>query len=189
MITRQESELLDALRRGDESAFKLAYDKYFPMICKFVLQNQGAKQDAEDLFQDVMEALLLQTVNESFTLESSLSTYLFSIGRNQWLNKLRRKDPENRYHEFAAERDLQLFHNPIHDDIDEAHRSIILERNIATLNPTCQKLFALMQQNLTLKELAKELNTTEGYVKKLKHTCKEKLRKSIQDDPAHKTSG
>jgi RNA polymerase sigma factor (sigma-70 family) len=185
---QEERELLEALQRGEESAYKLAYEKYFPMICKLVLENQGTKQDAQDLFQDVMETLLIQAVDESFELISSLSTYLFSIGKNKWLNQLRRKGPESRYNNIAAERELQKFHNPIQDEIDASHRNTLVERHMSALDPTCKMLFKLMQQNLTLAEIANEMNTTEGYVKKLKHKCKEKLRKGIQEDPDHKTS-
>jgi RNA polymerase sigma factor (sigma-70 family) len=184
MTEWSDEDLLVALRRGDDTAVQIAYDRYYPMIFKLVLQQNGTEQDAEDLFHDMLEVILIQRSENTPKLYSSLSTYLYAICKNQWHKNLRKRRYESKYIAMVGERDGQKLHQPLHDLIDENHRKEIYERHLAALDPRCRKLLELMMEHLPLDELTLKMGyTSTNYVKKLKHQCREKLRKSIQQDP------
>jgi len=184
MTIWSDEDLLAALRRGDDRAVQIAYDRYYPMIFKMVLQYKGTEQDAEDLFQDMLVVILIQRSENTPKLYSSLSTYLYAICKNLWQNVLRKKDNESKYISTVGERESKRFHQPLHDLIDENHRKDIYERHLAALDPKCRKLLTMMMEQLPLEELTEKMGfTSTNYVKKLKHICRERMRKSIQQDP------
>ena len=84
-----EDLLLQRLKGGDNFAFSVLYDRCFPSIKAYVLNNSGTAEDAEDLFQESVLVFHKKIQSGSFTLSSSIAAYLFSVVRNMWLNRLR----------------------------------------------------------------------------------------------------
>ncbi|UFH54306.1 RNA polymerase sigma factor [Spirosoma sp. KNUC1025] len=85
-----DSELLDQLRAGSNRGFTRLYRRYYPSIEHFVLQNNGDRDQANDLFQETLIVLLAAIRNPDFALTSSLKTYVFAISRNLWLKQLKK---------------------------------------------------------------------------------------------------
>ena len=89
-----EKGLMDSIRDGNSKlrylALREVYDKCFYSIESYVLRNRGAKEDAKDIFQDAMAIVYKNIVSGKFKEESSLKTYLFSISKNLWLQKLKK---------------------------------------------------------------------------------------------------
>ncbi len=65
------------------------YEQNYQFVERFVLKNNGNVDDAKDIFQDIMLALIEKIYADDFELTASLSTYIFAIGKNLWLKKLR----------------------------------------------------------------------------------------------------
>jgi len=55
----------------------------------FVSNNKGSENDAQDLWQDVIISFYENVKKGAFRGESSIRTYVFSIARNMWLEKLK----------------------------------------------------------------------------------------------------
>lgn len=89
MQTISDNTLLDNLKNEDKASFKVLYKFYFPPIATYITQNFGSTEDAEDIFQEVIIILLQKVRQMDFVLTSSLRTYLFAIGKNLWLKRLR----------------------------------------------------------------------------------------------------
>jgi len=53
-----DSDLLELLRVGDSKGFKEIHLKSFKLLSRYVINNSGNLEDAEDLFQDSLIALL-----------------------------------------------------------------------------------------------------------------------------------
>jgi RNA polymerase sigma factor (sigma-70 family) len=88
-----EISLLSQLQKEENAAFDRLYEDCFPSIAKYVQQNSGSRQDAEDIFQEAVIVLLHKIRQPEFCLTASLKTYLFSISKNIWLKKLRDSRP------------------------------------------------------------------------------------------------
>ncbi len=184
MAEWSDEELLDALRLGDDTAVEITRTRFYPMIYKLVMQQRGTDQDVEDIFHDMLEVILIQRRDNTFKLYSSLSTYIYAICKNLWSKQQRKKRYESRYIAMAGEMTSQQLQQSIHDAAEEKHRRALYEKHFAALDPRCRKLLTLMLESKSLEELAHDMGyTSQHYVKKLKHVCREKLRKSIQQDP------
>ena len=52
--------LLEALVKGDSRGILKIYDLVFPAVLKFIFQNKGAREDAEDIFQRALMQIAAQ---------------------------------------------------------------------------------------------------------------------------------
>jgi len=68
------------------------YLDYFPVIRSFIMDNSGDVSEAEDVFQDAMVVFYTKVRNPEFKLNCQAKTYIYSVSKNLWLNKLKSKD-------------------------------------------------------------------------------------------------
>jgi RNA polymerase sigma factor (sigma-70 family) len=98
---------LDRLRYQDRAAYHLLYQTMFPAVLRLVRKNGGNQADAEDVFQETVLVLAQKVQQPDFRLTASLRTYLTSITRHLWLNRLRQR------------RRLPLYELPCHDQLPD----------------------------------------------------------------------
>ena len=80
-------ELINDLKGENNYSFGQLYKTYFSMVNRFVLNNSGQTEDAEDLFQDTMLVLIEKLRQDNFELTASIKTYIMAIAKNIWLKK------------------------------------------------------------------------------------------------------
>jgi RNA polymerase sigma-70 factor (ECF subfamily) len=85
-----DTELLQAMRSGDEKAFSLLYRRRQPAIYRFALQMCGSTALAEDVTQEVF-IVLIRDRHAFDAQRGSLSSFLFGVARNQLLRRLQRE--------------------------------------------------------------------------------------------------
>jgi len=87
--TEQDRILLQRLKENEQEAYLSLYQLYYPDLASCVIRNSGNREDAEDVFQEILLVLLHKIREEHFQLNAELKTFLYSINKNQWLKKLR----------------------------------------------------------------------------------------------------
>src|SRR5690606_897349 len=65
--------------------------EFFPTIRYLIKKNTGNDEDAEDIFQESLIVVLKNVQKDDFYLTCSFLTYLYSISRNLWMQKLKTK--------------------------------------------------------------------------------------------------
>ena len=50
----KDTEILDKITKGDEDALKYLYKKYYRMMTKLVVTNNGTEEEAKDIYQDAL---------------------------------------------------------------------------------------------------------------------------------------
>jgi RNA polymerase sigma-70 factor (ECF subfamily) len=81
--------LVDALRSGDQDAYRSFFHAQRPVLLRLGLRLLRNEQEAEDCFQEVM--LRIPRALDSFDGRASLGTWTFRIMRNTCLMRLRRR--------------------------------------------------------------------------------------------------
>src|SRR3954468_15085092 len=95
MRLRSDEQLVERFRAGSDDAFRAIHDRYHAHLYSYALQMLGgARQDAEDVTQDVF-------VRAYRTLRSSertvaLRPWLYFVAHNRCVDLLRRLTPEPR---------------------------------------------------------------------------------------------
>lgn len=168
----KDSEVLEKVSRGDEKALDYLYKKYYRMMIRLVMSNNGTEQEAKDIFQDALIVFWQKAVSGKLVLTSKISTYLYSICQNLWRKELERK---SRLVNEAKDGEDYI-------DEDSKERGKILQDCIAALGETCQRVLTYYYfDGLSMELIAEKMgfaNTDTAKTKKYK--CKKKLDELVK---------
>ena len=67
--------------------------------------------------------------------------------------------------------------------LERSAKDQLFYKHFDALGEKCQKILTWFFDKVKLAEIARRLDTSEGYIKKRKFVCKEKLIRAIQEDP------
>jgi RNA polymerase sigma factor (sigma-70 family) len=186
MTFNTDEAILDGLKKRDSGIIRYVYKEFYPTIKFLITTNSGTETDAEDVFQDALVVLFKKIAREDLILTSSFKTFLYSICRNLWLQRLDRRVFSN---EFLEMEDLsELQDNLYLEQPEEEHEKYrLFQQHFLKLSEDCQKILQLFLGKTSLKEIAEIMGfKTEKYAKTRKFMCKEKLKNSIINDPNFK---
>lgn len=184
MIHYSDEAIVEGLRLRSDYIINFVYREYFPLIKFLVTENGGSDEDAEDVFQDGIIIIYNKISLKQLILTSSFKTFLYSVCRNLWLQKLNKRKAI-----FDKLSDVEEYLEISDEDLTEAsyteielHR--IIQLHFLSLTEDCQKVLRLFTKNVSLREIAEIMGfKTEKYAKTRKYLCKEELKKRIANDP------
>lgn len=88
-IYNDEAFLIDALRRGRQSAFEYIFMNYYRVLCAQAARLVGT-EEMEDVVQDCL--VWLWTHRETVVIDRSLKHYLFTLVYHRSINVIKRRD-------------------------------------------------------------------------------------------------
>ncbi|HPT13232.1 MAG TPA: sigma-70 family RNA polymerase sigma factor [Bacteroidales bacterium] len=184
MIHYSDEAIVEGLRLRSDYIINFVYREYFPLIKYLVNENSGSDEDAEDIFQDGLIIIYKKITDNQLTLTSSFKTYMYSVCRNLWLQKLnKRKVVMEKISDVEDYIDLpEDIMNEISNEEVELHR--LVQIHFLSLNEDCQKVLRLFMKDVSLREIGTIMGfKTEKYAKTRKYMCKEELKRRIANDP------
>lgn len=168
----KDREILDKIAKADESALKYLYKKYYRMMTKLVISNNGSEDEAKDIYQDALIVFWQKVIGGQLILTSRISTYLYSVCLNLWRKELDRKNRLS--HE---ERDEAQY-----IDNDREEREKIIHECISELGDTCKRILTYYYfEKMSMQDIADKLdfaNTDTAKTKKYK--CKKRLDQLVK---------
>jgi RNA polymerase sigma-70 factor, ECF subfamily len=176
MLDGEEKLIKDAVR-GKSSAFGPLYDRYQPMIYRFVFVKVGRREDAEDITHQVFLSAW-QNLKSYQHRGHPFSSWLYQIARNQIVDHYRAKKPDASLEKM----DPEYFVAPASAQFD---LSVKLEVEkvmaaLAELKPDYQDVIILrFVEELPLKEVAAALAKSEGAIKLLQHRAIKELQRHL----------
>ncbi len=178
-----DEALLQALKINETEALEHLYREVFPQVAHFILQNNGAMDDAQDIFQEAMLVTMRYIKKPDFELTVQLNTFLVTIARNMWFKRLRqdKKMP-------LQQLDALPFSLPDVNDGESKQamdqQCTIVVAMLDELGEECRKLLTgFYFDKKSLQELAAELGYTDGFVRVKKGRCMADLRKRVENHP------
>ena len=177
-----DAELIGSLMKnaGMDDALRFLYRQHFELLSRYILNNSGNEQDAEDIFQEVMVAFINLVRAGKFRGESSIRTFLFSLNKNIWLNELKRKG-RAMVREEKYEKQNQL-EEPTADIAMELQQTKAeLMQAINELGENCKKILLFFYfENMSMKEIVAHLPyENEQVVRNKKSKCLKKLEQFV----------
>jgi len=88
-VTEEDRVIVEAIRGGDPDAFRDLYKLHYRRIHSFSVRRLGDVAEAEDVCQDVFEAVF--RCLDRFEGKSDLIVWIYGITRNVLNNRLRRR--------------------------------------------------------------------------------------------------
>ncbi len=164
---------MDGLRRNDAATVRALYKQHFPAVRGYVLQNHGAVDDAQDVFQEAMTVLWMKVKDGALQSASDPGAFLFRVAKNKWLDHLR----------SASHRQMKVVHDerlPDHQDGTDAEleqRIVRLRGVYGKLDEKCRNVldrFYFEQKDLAT--IAAEMQVEVESIRTIKYRCMMKLR-------------
>jgi len=184
MIHYSDEAIVEGLRLRSDYIISFVYREFFPLIKYLVNENTGSDEDAEDVFQDGLIIIYKKISENQLKLTSSFKTFLYSVCRNLWLQKLnKRKAIFDKLTDVEEYLDLPAdILKEVSNEQMEMQR--LVQVHFLSLHEDCQKVLRLFMKDVPLREIATIMGfKTEKYAKTRKYLCKEELKKRIANDP------
>ena len=174
-----EKEMIEAILKGDQKAFKLLVDTYQLMVVNtcyaFVHDRDEAEDIAQDVFVQVFESL------GKFRFESKLSTWLYRIAVNRSINHC--KSPRGRaikidIDSWKQQEVAQSVEMPQQQILEEQEQIELLHKAIDKL-PENQRTALILNkyEELSYKEIADVMGVSLSSVESLIFRAKNNLEK------------
>jgi RNA polymerase sigma factor (sigma-70 family) len=176
-------EIIQGIKTQDNNVLQYIYKNHYSIVHNFIVTNSGSADDAKDIFQESIIVIYRKVKEkEHFLLNSSFKTFIYSIARNLWLKHLRTTKYEDRKIK-DQQNFIELRDEPFKVKSDDL-KMYLYQKYFKQLPEDCQNILKLTVREIPQKEIAQAMNLkSEGYVKKRKHGCKEKLIEMIKQDP------
>ncbi len=164
-----DRELVRRVIAGDEAAFQILYDRYFPRVYDFVQRRLRNRADAEETVQEVFINLLGSI--ESFRGEAPFGAWVFGVTRRTVASRFKRKQ-----HTMVPLADDDTS-EPVHHGAPQAvgpHEAYECQERLDRLAETAmndltadqRELFRLHHlQHHSIQNIARLLNKSEDAVK------------------------
>jgi RNA polymerase sigma factor (sigma-70 family) len=181
-----DSEMVVNLRSGKrmDVTIKAIYRDHFESLCWYVMNNSGSRQDAEDVFQEVVLAFIELVQKDKFRGESTVKTFLYSLNRYTWLNELKRRGRALAREEKYEKGQEQTEFDTSHFIADRESKAQVVNL-VGQLGETCKKILLLFYyENLSIGEILETLDyENEQVVRNKKYKCLKQLEQMIAANP------
>lgn len=171
---------LNALIQGDSRSIKKIYDKCFPFVRQFVLQNSGKIEDAEDIFHKALLQISVRYEKEKFEIRTTFEAYLYTVCKNLWrreLNKSKNRVTKDGIVELVNEEKDQAM------AIIEQKRQELFTEKLQQISDNCKTILTLFFAKVPYAEIAEQYNySSETVVRQRVFKCKKQLIDLIKKD-------
>lgn len=189
MIATEDLELIDdndlisRFRNGDTNAFNTLVLKYQNRIAKLIFRHTNDAETTKDLCQDTF--LKAYRSLTKFKGESAFYSWLYRIAMNSCIDYARQQTRRKTvpYDESAAgPGELLKSKSPSPSHLVEMEElGDIINKAVGQLPTKQQRVFRLRyEQKLQIKEIAVQINRSEGTVKTHLHHAHKRLRELLR---------
>lgn len=172
-MTLDDKFIVEGLRKGNEKALKILYDKFFPSLCSYAFNFIKDEMASGDIVQEIYTKVWNK--RKDFDSIYSVRSFFYLSTRNACLNYLR----DSKKHQKVELND----NIPIEEDNfiieEEVHRMI--KNEIENLPDAIRKVFNLTLMDLSISEIANALNVSEHTVRNQRARAREILRERLKD--------
>ncbi|MBA3662817.1 MAG: sigma-70 family RNA polymerase sigma factor [Bacteroidetes bacterium] len=142
-------------------------------------------EEAKDAFQEAMVDLYADiTEHNSFKGQSSIKTYLFSIGRNKLLNALRKSSRTVTFSNIDVTKVMEPNEDSINDEHSNTHNEEFIRKYLNLQCEDCQRVLrSFYMEGKDMATIASEMGYKNSDVaKKKKYECFKKFAQVMKNN-------
>lgn len=175
-----DQDIVNLIRGNKYSPAMKSLYAYLPVVKKFVVQNNGTRQEAEDIFQEGLVIFCNKLSKPDFVLSCSINTYLYSVCKLLWLDELKRnnKKIKNDCLPLSDERLTEA----VNEDVNDDRPAKQAQEAVMKLGQKCRELLELFYfKQFSMKDIAAKLGfASEKGAKNQKYRCIEKAKEHLK---------
>ncbi|WP_299519429.1 sigma-70 family RNA polymerase sigma factor [Winogradskyella sp.] len=174
------SFFLEGLISNNETVVKNIYEGSFRKVLSFIANNNGQKEDAEDIFQKALLQLVVRYKKERFVINTSFEAYLFTVCKNLWRRELNKSKKEV----------TNLTIVELKDDDEDIARAIVEQKRwelftecLDKISDNCRVILKLFFEKVSYAKIVEKLHyNSETVARQRVFKCKNKLKELIRKD-------
>lgn len=182
-MMHKDKIVIAGIINGDERILKGFYKDHIRYIQGYILKNSGNAEDVEDVFQDALVILYQKLRAGLVEKKSSVKTYFYSICKNLWRNRLRKKR-ELTIDECRMDV-REGMHESIIKDIESNEREHLYRKHFQKLSVDNKDVLHHFFDGKSIRDIAEIMGYTEKYTRKKKFEAKRQLVTMIEEDPIY----
>lgn len=177
-----DDQFIDGLRSGNSELLSALYKKYYNIVLKFIVNNSGTEEAAQDIYQETVIVLYENAQKADFALNCQLQTYIYSIAKRLWLKQLKKN---GRTFLFKEEEENEVV--DVSSDINEHQAKEMdiekMNKSLLELGEPCATLIKdFYVHKLNMDEIADKFGYTNAdNAKNQKYKCLQRLKKYFFD--------
>jgi len=176
----ENQAVIEAIKSGSEKVLLLIYEEYRDDFIKWASYHYNiSSEEAKDYFQDVIIAFYHNVKTGSTeSIETSLKTYFYSIGKNLILNGIRHKNYEQKFLSSAEIHD----NNTIENQHEHEHLVEIVKRLYKIIGTPCKEILEMYySKRFDMESIASRMGYKNANVaKKKKYECIKQLEDRLK---------
>jgi RNA polymerase sigma-70 factor (ECF subfamily) len=178
-----DAELVKRIVKGNESAFREFYERFFEKVYKYAYGKVKNREDAEDITEETFFKAFKGLGNFEEQFEGGLDIWMYSIERNVVRDYFRKRTG---YSVLPFEEQWNAILNPPIDDpyvtAEKSEIEKIISESLQELPEQYREVINLrFFKNMSLKEIATLMKRNVGAVKVLQFRAMRKLRAIIKE--------
>lgn len=158
------------------------YTECQPVIKIYVSNNNGSREQAEDLYHEAFMTVWRNIKLGKFNPESqgAFNAYLIRVAKNKWIDQLRKKGV--RYAQEWKETDEIIQESmPFNTDEKDEYLDRVVS-GFGKLGEQCKKLLSLFYfKNASMKRIAEVFGWADATARNNKYRCLQKLRDIVNE--------
>lgn len=173
-----DQKIIALIRSKDQKTLAKIYQDVYPMVLKYVINNSGSEDDAQDIFQDAFYILMKKVEDANFQLSSLLSTYLVGISKNLWLKKLTKTQLDAKTYQEELSHANEFLEEDENENLTKVKS---IADAITSLGEPCKTLIVHYYYfKASMKDIARMLKYTNAdNAKNQKYKCLQRLKKMV----------
>ncbi len=183
--THKDQKYIEALLQNNSNLLEEIYQKFAPKIVRYISQNSGDADAAQDIIQETLVTIYHQAKEKDLVLTVPFDAYFFLLCKRRWLNELKKrgKTQVTNIDEFVSISD------DAHEQVAETElyesRSALFQSKLKLLNKSCQDLLEKVFAIQSMQKVAEVLGVSYGYARKKKSQCIGKLTELVRESAAY----
>lgn len=188
---RSDSELLDAIRRGEQSAFNVLYNRYFQRVYHFAYTRIRNAADAEEAAQETFTAVFRSV--DAYRGQSSLLSWIYGIAKNTVNNQIRRARAleqrlERAQDDLVRDAESALETCTPEERLDLRRCADAIDAALSSVTSWQAEVFALRHfEDLPIQEIADRMNRSNDAIRSSLYRVKRLVVEAVDPELASAT--
>ena len=171
----------------DKEVLNLLYKTVLPKIRNHVIQNQGTREEADDVFQDSVLYFYKKYKDGTLNNLENIEGYIYLSCKNLWINKVKK---DSRNIKLENGQDFESYENDSLSVLINEEKVYAFKKLFEIVGEKCkQMLLYTIYDKLSMEEIAVKMNISSANAAKTQHyRCKQRLIELVENDQFLKTT-
>lgn len=178
MTATEDTILLNAIKIGDEQAFKTLFSKFWKKIYAIAYHRLGDEQDADDLVQELFISIWER--REEIILKGSFEQYLVGAVKFKVISTIRNRSVKEKVFDELKKRMTEIEHT-LQDRVDYKDLDKTFNSTLLSMHENVRMAFLLRIDNMTIKDIAEQLGLQEQTVRNHIANALQRIRTAIKE--------